>query len=335
MDLLSVPPRHWLRRALLVSIAGHVAVIAVLLFLIQRSPVPKVETRRGDPMVVELTDLKEPTPPAPPAISPAPPPRAPSRREPAARPVPPPPVAKPIPAPPATKPAPAERTQPEPPRVASPVQSAPPQPTPEPVPRTPEPDAKAPEPVAKAPEPAPSAPSTTATPEPRPVAPEPPRVAAVPKDGGTGSPSRPVPDLRSLGKGGGVAGRGWGGIEGEPIGLDSTDPKYNDFLDRVRRLIKANWGYPCVRDPATRECEYKSATLVVAFGILKDGRLQIVEIRRSSGISIYDDYAVNAIKLASPFPEVPPAMIQRGSAGVPILATFNYIVESSLTNVLR
>jgi TonB family protein len=147
-----------------------------------------------------------------------------------------------------------------------------------------------------------------------------------------------VPDTRSAlrGGGGGLGGRGgWGGIEGEPVPLDSTDPKFNDYLDRVRRLIKANWGYPCLKNAATRECEYKSAKLIVAFGILKSGRLQVVEVRDSSGMPIYDDYAVNAIKLASPFPEVPSAMIRGGSAGLPILATFNYISETSLVNLLR
>ncbi|MBI2218232.1 MAG: TonB C-terminal domain-containing protein [Candidatus Rokubacteria bacterium] len=103
----------------------------------------------------------------------------------------------------------------------------------------------------------------------------------------------------------------------------------------MRRLIKANWGYPCVKNASTRECEYKSATLVVAFGILKNGQLQVVEVRRSSGLPIYDDYAVNAIKLASPFPEVPAAMMTRGSAGLPIMATFNYVSETSLVNLLR
>jgi TonB family protein len=166
-------------------------------------------------------------------------------------------------------------------------------------------------------------------------------VASVPPgDAGlAGSGRGAAPDIRSALRarpgGGGGRGGGWGGIEGEPIALDSADPRFNDYLDRVRRLIKANWGYPCVKNESTRECEYKSATLVVAFGILKNGKLQIVEVRRSSGLPIYDDYAVNAIKLASPFPEVPSTLMATGSAGLPIMATFNYISETSLVNLLR
>jgi TonB family protein len=167
----------------------------------------------------------------------------------------------------------------------------------------------------------------------------PPQVAAVVP---APAPEKPPVDIRSaLGRGGGAGGArggGRGGIEGEPIPLDTTDPKYSDYLDRLRRRIKANWGFPCITNIVTRGCDYKTTSLVVEFGILKDGRLQFVEVIQSSGFAIYDDYAVNAIKLASPFPAVPPAMIvatKRGSTGVAILARFNYVVDTSLTNLLR
>jgi len=59
-----------------------------------------------------------------------------------------------------------------------------------------------------------------------------------------------------------------------------------------------------------------------------------VVVRKHSDFDIYDEYALNAIKLASPFPPVPDALTS-GRKGIPILATFSYIVESSLTNLLR
>jgi outer membrane biosynthesis protein TonB len=168
----------------------------------------------------------------------------------------------------------------------------------------------------------------------------PPRVAAVP-------PQRePTIDglsaLRRRGPGtGGAGGRGesWSGIEGEPIPLDSTDPRYNDYLDRVRRMIKEKWGYPCIKDAASGHCDYKSARLMIVFGILKDGRVPMLEVTMQSGYGIYDDYAANAIRLAAPFPPVPQALLATaapGSAGVKIVAAFQYVlVESSLTNILR
>ncbi len=135
-----------------------------------------------------------------------------------------------------------------------------------------------------------------------------------------------------------MRGGGRGGIEGEPIPLDSMDARFNDYLERLRRKIKSNWGFPCVRDERTRDCQHKTTFLVVEFGILRDGRLQFVDVLQSSGYPIYDDYAVNAIKFSSPFPAVPSSLImamKQGSGGVAIKARFNYIVDTSLTNILR
>ena len=60
---------------------------------------------------------------------------------------------------------------------------------------------------------------------------------------------------------------------------------------------------------------------------------------RPADYAVYDEYAVTAIKLASPFPPVPPAIMatmRPGSAGMPISVRFSYVlVESSLTNILR
>jgi TonB family protein len=99
-------------------------------------------------------------------------------------------------------------------------------------------------------------------------------------------------------------------------------------------MIKEKWAYPCVRDQASGRCDYKSTSLVIEFGILKDGRVPFVIVRSQSDYDIYDAYAVNAIKLASPFPPVPDSLTG-GKQGIPILASFTYIVESSLTNLLR
>jgi len=40
------------------------------------------------------------------------------------------------------------------------------------------------------------------------------------------------------------------GIAGEPIPLDSPklDPKYKDYLARVRQMIKEKWADPCVKE---------------------------------------------------------------------------------------
>ncbi len=322
----------WLRQRPLVGVGGslvlHLALVAALVWV--KPPSTDVKIKRGEPLFVELPQADEQAQQGLPGG-----PRDVQARPKAAEP------AKPAPAVVAGSASPArsegglreERVAPQ--RPVSPELPALPPPKVAGAPPVPKPDAPEPVPAKPAVTP-PDRPEVAEAPKPA----EPPKEAARDGAGAAGGPKvAAVPDVRSaLGRGGpgGAGGRGEGraGIEGEPIPLDSKDPRYNDYLDRVRRLIKAKWVYPCVKDDATGRCEYKSAQLVIEFGILKDGRVPFVTVRAQSGLGIYDEYAVNAIKLASPFPPVPDSMT--GSRrGIPILATFSYIVESSLTNLLR
>lgn len=328
---------EWLRRRPLVGIAGslalHLVLVGALVWV--RPPSTDVKIKRGEPLFVELDQADEQAekglPGGPPDIVQA----RPKAAEPA----------KPAPAVVAGSASPArtegglrkERVAPQ--RPVSPEIPAPPPPKVASAPPLPKPDA---------PEPVPATPAVI--PPDRPEIAEAPKPAEAPKEAardGAGAADGPkvaaVPDIRSaLGRGGpgGAGGRGEGraGIEGEPIPLDSKDPKYNDYLDRIRRMIKAKWVYPCVKNDATGRCEYKSAQLVVEFGILKEGRVPFVTVLKQSEFDIYDEYAMNAIKLASPFPPVPSAMLagaKPGSTGISITAQFIYVLESSLTNLLR
>jgi protein TonB len=339
--------------ALAASLALHV-LVGLGLYLVGR-PGVVVAVKRGEPLFVELPEIPDRAPAGNPAERRlGPPPAAPARPAitAAVKPAPTPAVRpRPEPAAPAERPRPASPPAPAPDTPATPVLAArpavPPSPPPteaavapsavaappSPGPR-PEPTASTPPPVAEAPRPE----SREATPASRnqagssgPQAPGAPQVAmATP-----GPPGAPPPvDIRSALRGGGAGGRdgGRGGIEGEPVPLDTADARYSEYFDRVRRMIKERWGYPCVKSAATRECEYKTASLVVEFGIAKDGRVPFVTVRQSSGWPIYDDYAVNAIKLAAPFPPIPDAVSR---TGLPVLARFNYIVDTSLTNLLR
>ena len=93
-----------------------------------------------------------------------------------------------------------------------------------------------------------------------------------------------------------------------------------------------------MRTAPGRECDHHTTSLDIHFGILKDGRVQFVDVVRVSDHGVYDEYAVNAILMAQPFPPVPAAMMaamRQGSSGLAISARFSYVVESSLTNLLR
>lgn len=328
----STPQRQWLRIGLLASIAGHLLVVSLLVFLWDR-PAPKRPDPFGDSLVVELPKPDDPPRPLRSGLprEPEPPPQR------AAAPP------KP-PAPPrAVRPTPPPRPAPEPPRVASappPAPAAPQPPAPSPQASEPAPAPAPPAPVAKPAEPAPAAEPSP----PRPSAPpEPPRVAAVPgdaQDGSRGAPARPVPDLRSaLRRGDGPARFGSrGGIEGDPIPLNSADPDFREYLSRITRMIEDRWSFPCMKTADPRDCGYRQAELYIEFGILKNGKLQFIELRRTSGLPPYDDAAMTAVKLASPFPDVPPALMARakaGSTGVPIMAHFIYTYEVSVRTLLR
>jgi outer membrane biosynthesis protein TonB len=370
--------QQWQRSRILagvaVSLLVHVLVAAGLLWGLRADLAPKWKTKPGDTLIVELPRPEEPGP-ASRAAAPSPTPRvrAPARAEarptPAPRPTPPapareerrvaaaPPAVAPAPRAPAlAPPAPAPPAPAPPPRVAEPA-PPPPDPaprTPEPAPRiaapappapepakTVEPPAKAAEPPSRPSEPAPQVAESVAAPpgpapaETRPDGPDR-QIASLPH----APPPRPsASDVRAaLRAGAGGRGQGRGGIEGDPIPLDSPDARYSDYLDQVRRKIKEKWGFPCVKNPQTRECEHYSTSLDIHFGILKDGRVQFVDVVRLSDHAIYDDYAVRAILLAQPYPPVPAAMLRAmkaGSTGLAISARFSYVVESSLTNLLR
>ncbi len=222
---------------------------------------------------------------------------------------------------------------------------------PQPEPTPPAPRAAAPEPAVsesgpRAAEPDPAAPSA-AEPTPRPPAPSSPaierregadrQVASVPPGGPPAPPS--ASDVRSaLRSGAGGRGQGRGGITGDPIPLDTDDPRFHEYFEQIRRRIQAKLTYPCIKSRSTFDCEYKTTVVVVHFGILKNGQLQFVESYRSSEWAIYDEYSLNAIRLAQPFPPVPPALmasLRPGTTGVPIAGHFNFTVFTSRDSILR
>jgi TonB family protein len=239
-----------------------------------------------------------------------------------------PPTPKAAPTPPAPRPtaaAPAPRPAPPAPKVADApkeVPKAPPAP-----PRSEEPG---PAPKAAPPAPAPEQTQTAKAPPAPPSstppqqlgAPTPPRVASAPPE------SSATSGMFRRGGGGGLKG-GRGGIEGEPIPLDTPDPKYQDYFNQIRERIKSKWIYPY--EASSRGI---GGELSIEFGIAKSGELQFIERRRSSGVELLDDYAMRAVQLASPFPPVPDA-ISKG--GLPIHGIFRYQLLGSglINNYLR
>jgi len=327
------------------SLLLHMLVVAVIMWGGHLPLVERWKPKPGDSLIVELPKTDEaaspgtpegsatPDPQAPPIPVKAAPPSPPARREPPAPPAQRQVASAPRPSEPPARPAPRPS---EAPRAAAP--------------RPPEPPAdnasdKAPSVADRAPSadqaPNPSdKPSTTAdatsppaTPrvERVPGGPSGPQVASVPPGGpprGAG-----VPDMRSaLRRGAGGRGEGRGGILGDPIPLDTPDPRFSDFMGQVKRQIQAKLNYPCIKNPGTFVCEPKDTQVIVQFGILKNGRLQFVDLWIPSQWSDYDTSSMTAIRLAQPFPPVPPAIMATmppGSTGIPITGRFMYQVTYS------
>jgi periplasmic protein TonB len=228
---------------------------------------------------------------------------------------------------PVTPPEVRERPPSPPARPAAPprVVEAPRVPAPRPTPPAPAP----PQAVAKA-EPAPD--PMVKMPEPRPAAPETQPSQAAPSQSAVSAPpapqvavARPLDSMRRQpGGGGGLTGGGRGGVEGEPIPLDTPEPKYQDYFNKIRERIKANWIYP--RQAGDRGIE---GELLIEFHIAKDGRLSHIELRHSSGTTILDDAALTAVKLAQPFPPVPDEIAKQTLA---INGQFKYQIVSGLVN---
>jgi TonB family protein len=311
-----------------VSVLLHVLV--GLLMIVGGNTEQRIISKRGESLLVDIAPdkPKETAPLGNPSRPVGPDAPAPPRQAaPPAPPTPPAPKAAPIPpAPPSTATAPAPRPAPPAPKVADAPKEAPKAP---PAPPKPEegpgpkaaPPAPAPEPTqtAKATPPQPQQPST---PAPQLGAPTPPRVASTPPE------SSPTSGMFRRGGGGGLKG-GRGGIEGEPIPLDTPDPKYQDYFNQIRERIKSKWIYPY--EASSRGI---GGELSIEFGIAKSGELQFIERRRSSGVELLDDYAMRAVQLASPFPPVPDAI---SKSGLPIHGIFRYQLLGSglINNYLR
>ncbi len=293
--------------------------------------------KRGEPLIVDIAPDKpeEKAPLGNPARPPAPepPPRA-------AEPPPPrPKVAPSLPKAPA-----APRTSPPrpepPPQVAkaAPLAPEPPAKAPTPPPPAPEAQAPAPQPQPSAEQPQPATPRET-PPAPAPQ-PQPAETAtsqgaspsSAPSAGSEASgtqtalakppPEPPASIFRYPGGGGGLHG-GRGGTAGEPIPLDTPDPNYREYMEKVKQRIYAKWGYPY--EAQSRGLQGK---LVIEFHIARDGNLQFIELRQTSGEEILDGFAMTAVKLAQAYPPLPDAMRRDV---LPIVAVFIYTLRGPLS----
>ena len=103
---------------------------------------------------------------------------------------------------------------------------------------------------------------------------------------------------------------------GPTVDLDNPDPAHRGYLVRVRERVRAHVVYP--RGAGERGI---AGELQVEFRIGREGRIECVALRRSSGSELLDRYVLSAVRLAQPFAALP-AHVPRPS--LPVSGTFRF-----------
>jgi protein TonB len=133
-------------------------------------------------------------------------------------------------------------------------------------------------------------------PTPMPVAPAPaPREPVAER---TVITERPLPSLKEL-----LPPPTWssGSRDSGPVSLNTRDPIYVSYFNKIKQSIELQWEYPEVA------LRYGlQGRLSLEFAIAANGQLERLRILRSSGSQVLDDEALRAIKAAAPFPPIPP-----------------------------
>jgi TonB family protein len=115
------------------------------------------------------------------------------------------------------------------------------------------------------------------------------------------------------------------GNRGEPIRLDSRDPKHVGYLKRIHHAIDMAWRNPEVAKSAAMSYGFEG-TAVVQFRIGQSGQLEDIHLLRSSGYAILDQEVIRVVQAAAPHFGVIPRLI--GKSEVLIDATFIYENET-------
>jgi TonB family protein len=107
--------------------------------------------------------------------------------------------------------------------------------------------------------------------------------------------------------------------EEENVSLNTTEFKYYAYFAHIKRQIELAWSYP-------RQSQERSegGRLTIVFTIEPGGNVSSIKLLKSSGYEILDEYAINAVRIASPFNPIPASI---GTKRLRITANFEYITS--------
>jgi TonB family protein len=103
---------------------------------------------------------------------------------------------------------------------------------------------------------------------------------------------------------------------GLSVDLDNPEPAYRDYIVKVRERLRGHWIYPRVAGERRIQGD-----LQIDFQVSRNGRLDCMALRRSSGSEILDRFTLSTIRLSQPFPALPAQLPQ---PALPISGTFRY-----------
>jgi protein TonB len=108
------------------------------------------------------------------------------------------------------------------------------------------------------------------------------------------------------------------------VTFDTREFKYRAYMERLREKVENIWKYP---EEAARKGIY--GDLVIVFVIRKDGSLGSVELLRTSGYPILDEYALRALRHGEPYWPLPEGWGQSSLTitGHFIYSYYGYYVE--------
>lgn len=102
---------------------------------------------------------------------------------------------------------------------------------------------------------------------------------------------------------------------GQPVWLNTPDRRYVSYFRKIYRKIQPLWKFP-----KELEVRMEQGEVLVEFTLVRSGAIASVRIKRSSGYESFDKNAVNAVRRASPFTPIPPALGTR----LKIVAPFEF-----------
>jgi TonB family protein len=110
------------------------------------------------------------------------------------------------------------------------------------------------------------------------------------------------------------------------LALNANKIRFANYLNRIRRLVNFYWSQQLHSAPGAARSQlnkpmYETAVFVI---LNSAGRLESIEVTRTSGSSYMDGAVLRAFEVASPFPEPPPQLIAKD--GRVYLPNFDFTV---------